>query len=72
MKSRLPLVLAFAGLAGCGLTSLAINAYADPVASQTTEQSSSDDAPRRISIFPTRIVRPFSMRGSLRFMPASC
>lgn len=45
MKSRLPLVLAFAGLAGCGLTSLAINAYADPVANQTTEQSSSNEAP---------------------------
>jgi zinc resistance-associated protein len=43
MKSRLPLVLVVAALAGCGLTSLAINAHADPVA-QTTDQLSSDDA----------------------------
>jgi zinc resistance-associated protein len=45
MKSRFPLVLVLAGLTGCGLTSLAINAYADPVASQTTDQSPSSDAP---------------------------
>lgn len=52
MKSRLPLVLVLAGLAGCGFTSLAINAYADPVSSQMTDQSpseagdqSSSDAP---------------------------
>jgi hypothetical protein len=44
MKSRLPFVLVLAGLAGCGLTSLAINAYADPVSIQTTEQPASNDA----------------------------
>jgi zinc resistance-associated protein len=43
MKSRLPFVLVLAGLAGCGLTSLAINAYADPVSGQTTEQPSPSD-----------------------------
>ncbi|HEY0144953.1 MAG: Spy/CpxP family protein refolding chaperone [Methylovirgula sp.] len=44
MKSRFPFVLVLAVLAGCGLTSLAINAYADPVSGQTTEQPSSSDA----------------------------
>ncbi len=55
MKSRLPFVLVLAGLAGCGLTSLALNAYADPVSTQTSDQpsasgpdqSSSSDAPAR-------------------------
>ncbi len=44
MKSRLPFVLVLAGLAGCGLTSLAINAYADPVSSQTSDQSSASES----------------------------
>jgi zinc resistance-associated protein len=47
MKSRLPIVLVLAGLAGCGLTSLAINAHADPVSNQTMDQSSSDDSGSR-------------------------
>ncbi|MEW6437467.1 MAG: Spy/CpxP family protein refolding chaperone [Pseudomonadota bacterium] len=44
MTSRLPLALALAGIVGCGLTSMAITANADPVAAQTTDQSSSDVA----------------------------
>lgn len=44
MKSRLPLALALAGIVGCGLTSMAITANADPVAAQSTDQSSPDAA----------------------------
>ncbi len=44
MKSRLPLALALAGIVGCGLTAMAIDANADPVAAPASDQSSSDAA----------------------------
>lgn len=44
MKSRLPLALTLAGIVGCGLTSMAINANADPAAAQSTDQSLADAA----------------------------
>jgi zinc resistance-associated protein len=44
MKSRLPLALALAGIVGCGLTAMAIDANADPVAVPASDQSSSDAA----------------------------
>lgn len=39
MKSRLPLVLALAGVVGAGLTSMAINASADPVDAAPAEHA---------------------------------